>query len=119
MIVGKSGKELKKIIVGDNVAEQAELTKEKRPLKKRTTETGAVIVSPTFGNFPMGKWKEWEEDCNNNYSGCRWMKAYADHNDAQHKRELETLVAAVHAKTEVEEEESEEGVTTLGGNKHT
>ena len=36
-------------------------------------------VSPTFGKFPAKMWWEYEKDCEENFNGTRWVKAWNDH----------------------------------------
>lgn len=85
-------------------------------------------VSVPFSRFPMKKWMEWWNDCQNEYNGSRWMKAYSDHlkaknseeNSAVWKRiaELEEHLAILIEKSEQPQEpkkEEKEGVKNLHG----
>lgn len=49
---------------------------------------GKKIAYPTFGGFPLNRWKEYDTEVERDYSGIRWAKAWEDHILAkQHKRE--------------------------------
>lgn len=48
-------------------------------------------VSPTFGKFPMKLWSEWDQDCEVNYNGTRWFKAWSDHQTAKQNKKEEAM----------------------------
>lgn len=85
------------------------------------------IVSPTFGKFPVSFWLDWEKDCEQNYNGTRWMKAWNDHQKAKQSMKEEAMWAYMMKlndrvddmesnpiEQDEEDEKDEDFVATLG-----
>lgn len=93
-----------------------ELKRIENELKKGNSDT---FVSIPFGEFPMIKWEEWNEDCKKNFRGCRWFKAYSDHLKAKNSEENKQLwnkITELEAKLiTMKEDKSEDGVINLHG----
>jgi len=71
-----------------------------------------------MGSFPKKLALEWEQDCKENFSGCRWMKAYADHCKAR-TLEMSELYADVLEEQEqkvqtTESSEEQKEIPTIG-----
>lgn len=49
--------------------------------KFRKDGTSYVVV--LIGDFPINKFDEWIKDCKENFSDCRWAKAWNDHTKAK------------------------------------
>lgn len=95
------------------------VTKDKKiaeDIRKGKSETE---VSVPFSKFPFGKWVEWWSDCKINFGGCRWAKAYMDHQKAKENRLVDGLVARVDVLEDtlakLLEQPEEEEVKTFGG----
>lgn len=69
----------------DKMKEEKKIESYKVNLKERDT------VSPTFGKFPMKQWSEWDQDCEMNFNGTRWMKAIHDHQKARQSMKEEAM----------------------------
>lgn len=77
-------------------------------------------VSVPFSKFPIGKWMEWWDDCKKNYGGCRWAKAYLDHQKARDSEENAALwskIAELEGKLGalLKQPEEPEGIKNLAG----
>lgn len=73
----------------------------------------AVVIA---GDFPISKCEEWERDCKNNFSGCRWAKMMSDHS----KAEAFDLLVKEKFKNQIleqQEEEPPEETILMGGDK--
>src|SRR3990167_8723350 len=93
-----------------------ELAGKSEPKRRELKDVG-VIVAPTFGNFPMSKWNEWEESCNRGFTGCRWMKAWSDHIAAKYAQDLGALGARINELEQLitNKPEEKKTVKTIGG----
>jgi len=101
-----------------NIKEEKEVKKIKEDIRKGKSGTE---VSVPFSKFPFVKWVEWWEDCKKNFGGCRWAKAYMDHQKAKESKENEAIwkkINELEGCLQQQPEEKEEVVTTLGGNEH-
>ena len=45
----------------------------------KIAENGNSFLQITVGDFPESKWEEWNKDCKENFSNCRWAKMSQDH----------------------------------------
>ena len=52
-------------------------------------------VFPTFGHFPMGKWAEYDKEVEQKWAGCRWAKAWHDHELAKSASKEEAMWNAI------------------------
>lgn len=60
-------------------------------------------VFPTFSHFPLEKWCEYEKEVEDRWAGCRWAKAWHDHEIAKSVSKEEALWNAIlEIKTELE-----------------
>lgn len=94
----------------------------KRP-DEHTRSKGTVLV--TASGFPSKQWKEWNEDCKENYGDCRWVKMWSDHLNTQNSelydsllkkyRELEDRLFALESGDKAKQEPVSGSVETLGG----
>ena len=94
---------------------------EKKELGKGVYKNKDKQIGLFMGGFPEKLAREWEGDCKENFGGCRWMKAYADHCKA---RALEMSEIATEAMSHEEEEvpiskEDGEQIPTIGRKEET
>ena len=52
--------------------------------KKEGIIKGKSSVSIPMSGFPIDLWKIWNKQCEKQYQGIRWVKAWSDHLKAQH-----------------------------------
>ena len=81
---------------------------EKKEIGKGLYKNTAGAVGIFMGNFPEKLAKEWEQDCQKYYGGCRWMKAYSDHCKArvlEMDEDVQTLFDTVEKESKEEEVE--------------
>lgn len=107
---------------------EKEECKESKRIKKEIEKGHAENeVSVPFSRFPMSKWGEWWTDCQKNYNGCRWFKAWSDHLRARNSAEyteLKCKIDEIEMKLDSllsppeEPERDNETVKTLGGVQH-
>ncbi len=51
--------------------------------KKEGIVKGKSSVSIPMSGFPIDLWQIWNKQCESNYQGIRWVKAWTDHLKAQ------------------------------------
>ena len=61
------------------------------------------------GEFPESQWAEWEKDCKENFSNCRWAKMMNDHTKAK------MVELIIQNKFSVEKKEEPKKEYTLSG----
>ena len=49
----------------------------------RVVEGGTSYLIVKVAGFPESKWNEWDKDCKENFSNCRWAKMMDDHTKAK------------------------------------
>jgi len=84
-----------------------------------------VVISVTCGSWPVGLFRQWEQDCMMNYGNCRWMKMWNDHLIAKQatsfaeilKEEIEMLKIKIDRieNRKVNKDNNNKEVLTLGG----
>lgn len=92
--------------------EEKEEKKKGRGIRIQYKEDGIPYASMIVGDIPIKRLEEWEKDCKQNYSGCRWAKMMSDHQKAQ------TVDLLIQDKFEVQQnpvDEKEKPETTLSG----
>ena len=96
------------------------MTDVKRAEKELEKGDAPPEQSIPFSRWPMAKWKEWNDDCNKSFNGCRWFKAYSDHlksknvnNESELYKKIAELEARINALSE--QPEKEEGERNLAG----
>ena len=53
--------------------------KEEKKIKDISPVEESKTFSPIFGKFPQELWLEWNRDCEQNFNGTRYAKAWNDH----------------------------------------
>ncbi len=51
--------------------------------KKEGIVKGKASVSIPMSGFPLDLWQVWNKQCERDYQGIRWIKAWTDHIKAQ------------------------------------
>ena len=75
----------------------------------RITDSDISYLIVKVGDFPESQWAEWDKDCKENFSNCRWAKMMNDHV----KSKMVDLV--VQNKFNVEKKEEPKKEFTLSG----
>jgi len=83
---------------------------EKQGFKVEFRKDGTGYVSAFVGDFPLPKWEEWNKDCKENFSNCRWAKMINDHTKS---KMLDLMVEGRFSVAKSEERPKEE--TLIGG----
>lgn len=92
------------------------MSEEKKNHRERAENT--ILVSASA--FPLELWKEWDKDCQEQFSDCRWIKMWTDHIKAKQVNKIEEferrlVELEVMIQNKPKEEVKEEFVETLGG----
>jgi len=53
--------------------------KEEEKIQEVNEHIEKEVYKPIFGNFPKELWLEWNRDCEQNFNGTRYAKAWNDH----------------------------------------
>lgn len=72
-------------------------------------DTSYLVIK--VGDFPESQWAEWDKDCKENFSNCRWAKMMNDHTKAK----MTDLIVQNKFSMAEQKEKKETEIETFGG----